>query len=60
MEAKSIKYINEALSKFPNNYDLWYLLYANRYSTNDQKQSALDNLNRLNFYNRILAEKKNS
>ena len=60
MEAKSLQYINQALSRFPNNYDLWYLLYTNRYSTNDQKQSALENLNRLNFYNRILAKKNNS
>lgn len=58
METQSLKYISQALSKFPNNYDLWYLLYVNRYSSSEQKQRALLNLKRLNLYNTVLSDNK--
>ena len=53
LESKSLLYVNESLEKFPNNYDLWYLLFINKYATMDQKRLALENLQRLNVLNRI-------
>ena len=57
LEVDGLKYTIEALHNFPNNYDLWYLLYTNKNSSNSQKQLAFNNLSRLNYYNRILQEK---
>ena len=52
-----ISFIRKSLIDFPNYYDLWYLLYINTESTEEEKSKALENLVRLNPYNQILLNK---
>lgn len=49
----SIQYVRQALIKFPNDYNLWYLLLTSKNSLSQEKQSAYDNLLRLNPYNKL-------
>jgi hypothetical protein len=58
LEAESLKYIKQSLLKYPNNYPLWTLQYSHKYTTQQEKLLAYENLLRLNFYNRYLAEQK--
>ena len=44
------------VNKFPNNYDLWYSLYIDANSTQEEKRISLENLIRLNPYNQILID----
>lgn len=57
LESQSLVYLKESLKKFPNNYDLWYLMFISKYSSVEQKKVAFYNLNRLNLYNRMSAGK---
>jgi len=47
----TIEFTRNALVKFPNYYDLWYQLYINPNTPEIEKQKALANLVRLNYYN---------
>lgn len=58
LEEQSLKYIRQSLLKYPNNYQLWTLQYGHKYSTQQEKLLAYENLLKLNFYNRYLAEQK--
>lgn len=52
-----ISFARKSLINFPNYYDLWYLLYINPESTEEEKSKALENLIRLNPYNQVLLNK---
>jgi O-antigen ligase len=58
LEAESVKYVRQSLLIYPNSYPLWTLQYTHKYTTQQEKLLAYENLLKLNFYNRYLSEKK--
>jgi O-antigen ligase len=56
--AIGIEYLRKYLKKFPNNYDLWLLMYTNTAAFPEERSQALTNLIRLNPYNKVLVEQK--
>ena len=55
---ESLKYLKQSLLKYPNNYDLWTIQYSHKYTTPSEKLLAYENLLKLNFYNKYLANLK--
>ena len=58
LEIQSLEYIRQSLLKYPDSYQLWALQYSHKYTTQQEKLLAYENLLKLNFYNRYLAEQK--
>jgi hypothetical protein len=53
-----LDFAREAVKRFPNYYDLWFIIYVNPNSSIDEKRISLSNLLRLNPYNAELLKSK--
>lgn len=56
LQSESRTILRKSVNTFPDNYNLWETIYLNSNFSKTERADAYQNLLRLNFYNRILAQ----